>query len=104
VAGAGASAGEMAYLYRPGADITRLYFGTDTHAQSILVGAALACALTLIQRRRGANAMAPVARSGLARWSLGFVGAAGFAGTVTLTCNGQGNLRCSARVDIPAPS
>jgi hypothetical protein len=26
------------------------------------------------------------------------------AGTVTLTCNGQGNLRCSARVDIPAPS
>ena len=26
------------------------------------------------------------------------------AGTVTLTCNGQGNLRCSARVDIPAPT
>ncbi len=26
------------------------------------------------------------------------------AGTVTLTCNGQGNLRCSARVDIPAPA
>lgn len=24
------------------------------------------------------------------------------AGTVTLICNGQGNLRCSARVDIPA--
>lgn len=24
-------------------------------------------------------------------------------GTVTLTCNGQGNLRCAARVDIPAP-
>jgi hypothetical protein len=26
------------------------------------------------------------------------------AGTVTLTCNGQGNLRCAARVDIPAPA
>ena len=26
------------------------------------------------------------------------------AGTVTLTCSGQGNLRCSARVDIPAPA
>ncbi|HXN18084.1 MAG TPA: hypothetical protein VN875_07130 [Candidatus Binatus sp.] len=26
------------------------------------------------------------------------------AGAVTLTCNGPGNLRCSARVDIPAPS
>jgi hypothetical protein len=26
------------------------------------------------------------------------------AGTVTLTCNGQGNLRCSARVDIPDPA
>ena len=26
------------------------------------------------------------------------------AGTVNLTCNGQGNLRCAARVDIPAPT
>jgi hypothetical protein len=26
------------------------------------------------------------------------------AGAITLTCNGPGNLRCSARVDIPAPS
>lgn len=26
------------------------------------------------------------------------------AGTVTLKCNGQGNLRCAARVDIPAPA
>jgi hypothetical protein len=26
------------------------------------------------------------------------------AGTVTLMCNGQGNLRCAARVDIPAPA
>jgi hypothetical protein len=26
------------------------------------------------------------------------------AGAITLTCAGPGNLRCSARVDIPAPS
>lgn len=26
------------------------------------------------------------------------------AGAITLTCTGPGNLRCSARVDIPAPS
>ena len=37
--GAVASAVEMAVLYRPDTNLTRLYFGTDTHAQSILVGA-----------------------------------------------------------------
>ncbi len=68
VAGVIASATEMAVLYHPGADTTRLYFGTDTHAQSILVGAALACVLTLIQRRRGLPGMAPTARSSGPRW------------------------------------
>ena len=53
VLGVVASAAEMARLYHPGVNITRLYFGTDTHAQSILVGAALACVLTLVQRHRG---------------------------------------------------
>ena len=38
VAGALASAAEMALLYNP-TNINRLYFGTDTHAQSVLVGA-----------------------------------------------------------------
>ena len=55
-AGAVASAVEMAFLYQPGANTTRLYFGTDTHAQSILVGATLACVLTLVQRHRGTRA------------------------------------------------
>ncbi len=54
-----ASATEMFWLYGPRANITRLYFGTDTHAQSILVGSVLACALTLVQRRRGLEGMAP---------------------------------------------
>ncbi|MGH9081051.1 MAG: acyltransferase family protein [Acidimicrobiales bacterium] len=83
--GALASALEMAWLYRPGADITRLYFGTDTHAQSILVGAAMACAMTMVQMRRGTDGMAPAARSRLARSGLVLVGLAGFAGTFGLT-------------------
>ena len=41
IAGALLSALEMALLYNPGDD-NRLYFGTDTHAQSVLVGASLA--------------------------------------------------------------
>jgi hypothetical protein len=39
---AGASAVLMALLVHPGADPSRVYFGTDTRAQSLLVGAALA--------------------------------------------------------------
>jgi peptidoglycan/LPS O-acetylase OafA/YrhL len=85
VAGVVASAVEMAWLYHPGANITRLYFGTDTHAQSILVGSALACVLTLVQRRRGLAGMAPVARSTSARVALTVVGLCGFAGTLALT-------------------
>jgi peptidoglycan/LPS O-acetylase OafA/YrhL len=85
LAGAAASAVEMAYLYGPNANITRLYFGTDTHAQSILVGAALACAMTYVQIQRGAEGMAPLARSVVARWSLILLGLAGLAGTFTLT-------------------
>ncbi len=63
VVGAVASAIEMALLYHPAANTTRLYFGTDTHAQSILVGSVLACAMTMIQMRRGDEGMAPTARS-----------------------------------------
>ncbi len=84
-AGALASAAEMALLYHPGADITRLYFGTDTHAQSILVGATMACAMTLVQMHRGNDGMAPVARSALARAALVVVGLSGLAGTLALT-------------------
>ena len=85
IAGVVASATEMFVLYHPGADITRLYFGTDTHAQSILVGSVLACALTLVQRRRGEEGMAPTARSTPARVVLTVVGLAGVAGTLSLT-------------------
>jgi peptidoglycan/LPS O-acetylase OafA/YrhL len=80
-----ASAVTMAVRYHPGANITRLYFGTDTHAQSILVGATLACVLTLIQRRRGEVGMAPEARSTRARTVLFVLGLVGLAGTLVLT-------------------
>ena len=45
--GAVASAAWMAYLFRSGTDPSRLYYGTDTHAGSILVGAALGAAMAL---------------------------------------------------------
>jgi acyltransferase-like protein len=41
--GAVASAALMAYLYEPGTDPSRVYYGTDTRAAAILLGAALAC-------------------------------------------------------------
>ena len=67
-AGALASAGWMAALYRAGAGPSRLYYGTDTHAQSILVGAALAGLLALrpsLTERIPATAVAVVGVGGL---------------------------------------
>jgi peptidoglycan/LPS O-acetylase OafA/YrhL len=83
--GAVASAAVMVLLYHRGANITRLYFGTDTHAQSILIGAVIACTMTMIQMRRGEEGMAPQAHHRGWRILLVGVGAAGFAGTLYLT-------------------
>jgi peptidoglycan/LPS O-acetylase OafA/YrhL len=83
--GAVASAVEMAFLYSPTANTTRLYFGTDTHAESILVGAALACALTLVASRRGEVGMAPHARGRAASTVLAGVGVVGLVATVVLS-------------------
>jgi peptidoglycan/LPS O-acetylase OafA/YrhL len=46
VLGVVASAVEMALLFHPGADPSRLYYGTDTRAQDILVGAAVGILLS----------------------------------------------------------
>jgi len=69
VVGAVASAVEMAWLFRPGSNATRVYFGTDTHAQSVLIGASLACVLTLVARRRDQVGMDPEATGPTRRWS-----------------------------------
>jgi peptidoglycan/LPS O-acetylase OafA/YrhL len=45
---AACSAFLMGWLYHPGADPSRVYYGTDTRAQSLLMGAALA--MLLLQR------------------------------------------------------
>ena len=84
-AGALASAVEMAVLYHPDTDPTRLYFGTDTHAQSILIGACVACVLTLVQLRRGADGMAPEAASPGSRTALLTAGLFGCAGTLVIS-------------------
>jgi peptidoglycan/LPS O-acetylase OafA/YrhL/lysophospholipase L1-like esterase len=58
IVGALASAIEMAVLYSP-ADVNRLYYGSDTRAQSLLVGAALAVGLSLWSDRRRLAASDP---------------------------------------------
>ncbi len=58
VLGALASATEMAILYSP-TDVNRLYYGTDTRAQSLLVGAALAVSLSLWADRRRRTGTVP---------------------------------------------
>jgi peptidoglycan/LPS O-acetylase OafA/YrhL len=97
VAGAVGSALEMAFLYNPTANITRLYFGTDTHAQSILVGSVLACSMTIIQMRRGKEGMAPAATSVPLRRLLILLGLVGLAGTLTLTYTLQGTATIDYR-------
>ena len=50
--GAVASFGALALAFTPDADPSRLYYGTDTRAGTLLVGAVLACVLPLGERRR----------------------------------------------------
>ncbi|MGH8995440.1 MAG: acyltransferase family protein, partial [Acidimicrobiales bacterium] len=77
-AGAAASVLEMALLYRPSGNLTRLYYGTDTHAQALLIGATLAVALELLGRRAGGPFT--VTSTG-GRRLLGALGLAGVAGS-----------------------
>jgi peptidoglycan/LPS O-acetylase OafA/YrhL len=64
-----ASAAAMALLYT-GANDTRLYYGTDTHAQCILVGAVMAVVLALRAQRR-TNDVGTVSPRWLARHASG---------------------------------
>jgi peptidoglycan/LPS O-acetylase OafA/YrhL len=51
-----ASAVLMAVLYRPDHDPSRVYYGTDTRASGLLLGAALACGFTPWRAQRGRSA------------------------------------------------
>ncbi len=55
----------MAVLYRSGADPTRVYYGTDTHAAGLLLGVAGALAWTGGLRVTGRRWVAPLALVGL---------------------------------------
>ena len=48
-----ASAISMGLQYHPGADPTRVYFGTDTHAMGLWLGAALAWTLPILRHEDG---------------------------------------------------
>ena len=68
--GAAASALLMAILYTPGADPSRVYYGTDTHATALLVGSAIALTWPLAKM---------TAASGELTRRLDFAGMAGLA-------------------------
>jgi peptidoglycan/LPS O-acetylase OafA/YrhL len=98
VVGALASAIEMGALYSL-ADVNRVYYGTDTRAQSLLVGAALAVGLSLWADRRRRDGVAPggpeqgqafggdpawAARTAPGRRAVAAVGLVGVAGSALL--------------------
>ncbi|HET9076025.1 MAG TPA: acyltransferase family protein [Acidimicrobiales bacterium] len=90
VAGAGAvlSAAWMAVGYRAGQPASRLYFGTDTHASSLLVGAALGAAMTAAAGRRRAPT-GPARRARLATpMAVGALAALGWAACSVGSSNG----------------
>ena len=51
VAGAIASALDMALMFEGGRNLTRVYYGTDTRASGLLIGASLAIALAILRAR-----------------------------------------------------
>jgi len=63
-----ASALLMAVLFRADRDPSRVYYGTDTRAQALLIGAALAAALLAARQRSGKRPLraVPLVRAGLA--------------------------------------
>ncbi|MGP0003472.1 MAG: acyltransferase family protein [Acidimicrobiales bacterium] len=82
VAGSLASALEMTWLYHGGpglVGLNRVYYGTDTRAQGLLAGAALAFGLALWHRRpEGVER----SRHSVSQWALGLLGVAGIAAIV----------------------
>ena len=81
VVGAVASAVEMAYLFHGGSGASRAYYGTDTRAQALLIGAALAVILAdPIVRGSAATEEAPRTASLIRSFRLGRPGRLAMAG------------------------
>lgn len=110
VVGAWFSAVLMAVQFDPGADPSRLYYGTDTRAQALLVGAFLAVALLRIPPERlGSTRIQALGALGLAGclaafvfatdaptttpwlYQGGFVGVAGLAALAIAAASGSGD-------------
>ena len=92
VAGAIASAVAMAVIYGNGSGESRAYYGTDTRAQALLIGAALAIVLAhpLPRRRSGpvptTSLVRSFALSRSTRFALIGAGAAGLVTVLVLSC------------------
>lgn len=65
-----ASAVAMALLYSPGEDPTRVYYGTDTHAFGLLIGAMLSLLLTSTNKDAEADSW-PAANKGILAGTVG---------------------------------
>ena len=74
-----ASAAEMGVLFHAGANLNRVYYGTDTRAQALLAGSALALAMAMTRERRGARARQRRRSANLAVQAVGLVGFAAIA-------------------------
>jgi peptidoglycan/LPS O-acetylase OafA/YrhL len=74
---AAASAIAMAAIYMPGTDPSRVYYGTDTHASALLIGAAIALSFPLRQLRTAQREdtlradIAGLAGIAILAWSMG---------------------------------
>ena len=97
------SAVEMALLYHPGVNTTRLYYGTDTHAQCLLVGASLAVSLAIIARERSRRRRARQPRASRpAPWRRSAVGGDDAGRSYGLHRRRSGRRRRVGRPVVPA--
>jgi peptidoglycan/LPS O-acetylase OafA/YrhL len=120
--GVAASAGWTAWLFRDGAGISRLYYGTDTRAQALLIGCLLACLIirrpVTTERHRAGLGWAGVAGGGYLIWAFhavtgtdgflyqgGFllVAVAGAAVIAAVTAPASGPAAVMVRLLSPAP-
>lgn len=72
-----ASAVAMALLYSPGEDPTRVYYGTDTHAFGLLIGAMLSLLMTSTDKDMDADSW-PAANKGILAGTVGSFALVGY--------------------------